>query len=109
MTLGEWVDDVLAVPRRMKEILSKMADESVVIQSIADALNNNVFPAVTTLIAENAAQAQRIADLEAQVAGETAVEAAESEAAINARAATDQLVTLFAPAELPTVEPLPEA
>lgn len=106
-TIGSWIDDFLAVPRRVKEILTIMADESGLIQGIADALNNNVFPAVGALIAENAAQAEKIAELEATIAGGEAVEAAESEAAANARAATDQVVALFAPAELPEVNPLP--
>ena len=107
MTLGEWIDDFLAVPRRVKELLQKMADESAVIQSVADALNDKVFPAVSALIAENGTQAARIAELEAQIAGGEAVEVAESAAAANARAATDSVVGLFAPAELPDVEPLP--
>ena len=107
-TIGEWIDDLLAVPRRIKEILTKMADESAVIQSIADVLNGNVFPAVGALIAENAAQADKIAELEATIAGGEAVEAAESQAAANAKAATEAVAALFAPAELPDVEPLPD-
>lgn len=106
-TIGSWIDDFLAVPRRVKEILIIMADESGIIQSIADALNGNVFPAVGALIAENAEQATRIAELEAQIAGNEAVEVAESEAAANARAAADSVVALFAPADLPEVNPLP--
>jgi hypothetical protein len=89
-------------------MLVKMADESGLIQSIADALNSNVFPAIGALLAENAAQAAKIAELEATIAGGEAVEAAESEAAANARAATDAVVALFAPAELPEVDPLPD-
>ena len=107
-TIGSWIDDFLAVPRRVKEILVIMADESALIQSIADALNNDVFPSVSALIAENEAQAATIAELNATIEGGAAIEAAESEAAANAKAATDQVAALFAPADLPTVNPLPE-
>lgn len=99
LVFAEWIDDALAVPRRVKEILTKMADESAVIQQIADALNDRVFPSVSALITENLSLRQQIADQEG-------VELAESQAASNAKDATDQLVEILKPSDLPTVNPL---
>lgn len=84
------VEPVLA---KLTELEMKMADVSNVLNEVAAGLRGPLATSIQALIAENA-----------ELRGE---DEAESAAAADVRSAFDEVAAVFAPAELPDVEPLP--
>lgn len=76
-----------------------MANEADRLQQVADQLNNNLFPAISQLLQENATLRSRNAEL----AGE---DAAESAATDNVVVATQNVSNLFSDPDVPDVEPI---
>jgi hypothetical protein len=96
MSLSESIRNWLLQPvlAKLTELENKMADVSLVLNEVAEGLRGPLATSIQELLAENAA-----------LRGE---DAAESEAAANVRAAFDEVAAVFAPDDLPDVDPLPQ-
>lgn len=99
MAFRTWLLKPLA--DRLTTIEEKMANEAEVLNQVADKLNNDVFPSVSALLAENLQLRTRNAELE----GEDVAESAASGRVVEA---TNNVAGLFAAPDLPDVEPVEE-
>lgn len=90
------------LPAKFDHLETLMADVSALLNDVAAGLSGPLATSITELIAERDALAAQNAEL-------TGEDVAESAAATNVKTAFDGVAALFAPAELPDVEPLPEA
>lgn len=90
------------ITRTIERIVTAMADQSALLNSVAEGLRNNLGPAVAKLVAENATLRARNAELEGE-------DTAESQAASDVKVAYDDLAGQFTnEPSVPDVEPLPE-
>lgn len=80
---------------------NKMADTSNILNDVAAALRDKVFPGITELLAENTSLRQENAGLKGE-------DVAESAAAQNVLAASNEVSGLFDDPELPDVPPVEE-
>jgi hypothetical protein len=97
--LKEYVLDLLEMPLRIKEMVILMADQSVVLNDVAEKLRGPLASSVQALIQENADLRRSNAEL----SGEDVQESAATE---NVVSAFNEVSNLFEPAELPDVPPL---
>lgn len=86
---------------QLNRMEQKMANEAEVLNAVADKLNNDVFPSVSALLAENLTLRTRNAELE----GEDVAESAASGRVVEA---TNAVSGLFAAPDLPDVDPVEE-
>lgn len=89
-----WFTDLLNVPARVKEILTIMADQSAVLNDIANRMRGPLATSIQALIAENVTLRQDNATLSGE-------DVAESEATGQVVSAFNEVSGLFSSPEVP--------